>query len=281
MIDIRIAMNDIYKNLEPTLTKCGFRITTPADISDGIPVEVTSGRAVMDFSGDNKALRIEHYDNKIALLWAQKEGANETDFAKIALLDVETADDKDIKFISDEYAELIEESFGKNGTADKKKVKLPTPVSKAAAKSGEACYDANTFANRLSVIYPELRDEYRKNIETYGEFLPEDFFKNHAAPVVIKVIKENDPQKMRKLFNLLNEIYDDGTNEIQSIIAVTVLGELNNDRHDLSCCPGQQVSREVQERENEARKSAEVQAQEEKEEKEHVLHPDESVTSFL
>ena len=65
MIDIRIAMNDIYKNLEPTLTKCGFRITTPADISDGIPVSVTSGRAVMDFSGDNKALRIEHYDNKI------------------------------------------------------------------------------------------------------------------------------------------------------------------------------------------------------------------------
>ena len=92
-------------------------------------------------------------------------------------------------------------------------------MSKAAAKSGEACYDANTFANRLSVIYPELRDEYRKNIETYGEFLPEDFFKNHAAPVVIKVIKENDPQKMRKLFNLLNEIYDDGTNEIQSIIS--------------------------------------------------------------
>ena len=217
MIDIRIAMNDIYKNLEPTLTKCGFRITTPADISDGIPVSVTSGRAVMDFSGDNKALRIEHYDNKIALLWAQKEGANETDFAKIAhsLLDVETADDKDIKFISDEYAELIEESFG---------------------KSGEACYDANTFANRLSVIYPELRDEYRKNIETYGEFLPEDFFKNHAAPVVIKVIKENDPQKMRKLFNLLNEIYDDGTNEIQSIIAVTVLGELNNDQDLLANC---------------------------------------------
>ena len=59
MIDIRNAMNDIYKNLEPTLTKCGFRITTPADISDGIPVEVTSGRAVMDFSGENKALRID------------------------------------------------------------------------------------------------------------------------------------------------------------------------------------------------------------------------------
>jgi len=77
MIDIRNAMNDIYKNLEPTLTKCGFRITTPADISDGIPVEVTSGRAVMDFSGENKALRIEHYDNKIAALGS--EGGRERD----------------------------------------------------------------------------------------------------------------------------------------------------------------------------------------------------------
>ena len=54
--------------------------------------------------------------------------------------------------------------------------------------------------------------------------------------MVIRVIKENDPQKMRKLFNLLNEIYDDGTNEIQSIIAVTVLGELNNDQDLLANC---------------------------------------------
>lgn len=99
---------------------------------------------------------------------------------------------------------------------------------------------------------------------------------------------------MRKLFNLLNEIYDDGTNEIQSIIAVTILGELNNDQDLLANCvdymsadmisprrSGQQVSRKVQERENETRKSAEVQAQESEEEKEHVLHPDESVIRFL
>lgn len=238
MTDIRIAMRDIYKNLEPALTDCGFKITTPADISDGIPVEVVSGRAVMDFAGENRLLRIEHYDNKITLLWAQKEGASTSDFVKIAhsLLDLETADNKDIKYIANEYSELIEENFGKNGEVTKKKVKLPTPVSKAAAKNGDACYDANTFANRLSVLYPELRDEYRKNIETYGEFLPEDFFKNYAAPVVVRVIKENDPQKMKKLFNLLNDIYDDGTNEIQDIIAVTVLGSLGNDQELLANC---------------------------------------------
>ena len=38
MIDIRNAMNDIYKNLEPILTKCGFKNHHSPDISDGIPV---------------------------------------------------------------------------------------------------------------------------------------------------------------------------------------------------------------------------------------------------
>ena len=78
--------------------------------------------------------------------------------------------------------------------------------------------------------FPISTIDHRFNRESHT------FFKNHAAPVVIKVIKENDPQKMRKLFNLLNEIYDDGTNEIQSIIAVTVLGELNNDQDLLANC---------------------------------------------
>ena len=41
---------------------------------------------------------------------------------------------------------------------------------------------------------------------------------------------------MRKLFNLLNEIYDDGTNEIQDIIVVTILGQLNNDQELLANC---------------------------------------------
>ena len=30
---------------------------------------------------------------------------------------------------------------------------------------------------------------------------------------------------MRKLFNLLNDIYDDGTNDTQSLVGVTILGE--------------------------------------------------------
>ena len=38
---------------------------------------------------------------------------------------------------------------------------------------------------------------------------------------------------MKKLFNLLNEIYDDGTNDTQSLIGVTILGTILSENADL------------------------------------------------
>ena len=31
---------------------------------------------------------------------------------------------------------------------------------------------------------------------------------NHCNPLILQTIRENNPQKMRKLFNCLNEIYN-------------------------------------------------------------------------
>ena len=41
--------------------------------------------------------------------------------------------------------------------------------------------------------------------------------------------RQNDKQRMKKLFNLLDDIYEDGTNETQSLIAVTILGAMHTD----------------------------------------------------
>ena len=56
--------------------------------------------------------------------------------------------------------------------------------------------------------------------------MSEEFFIEYGNKAVLATIKGNDKIKIRKLFNLLNEIYEDGTNETQSLIAVTILGEL-------------------------------------------------------
>ena len=48
---------------------------------------------------------------------------------------------------------------------------------------------------------------------------------NHGNALVLSTIQENDKIKMRQLFKLLNDIYEDGTNDTQSLVGVTILGE--------------------------------------------------------
>ena len=239
MADIYSVLADIVGGLNETLKDCGFTAVIPDGVEKGeLPAVTESGRITIEFKGENKALKIEHFNNKISIHGVNKEGEiNASDYSQLSLslLDAETADAKDVKYIVNEFSDTLVESFGTKNIKPAKQ-KLPTPVSKAAAKSGSVSYDPNTLANRFTSIYPELREEYKANCEKYGQFLPEDFFMNHGTPVVLETIKENNPQKMKRLFNLLNEIYEDGTNETQSLIAVTILGAMDNNQEMLANC---------------------------------------------
>ena len=239
MADIYSVLGEIYKGVDATVKECGFTAVIPEGTEpDAVPAVNDSGRVYIEFKGENKAFKIEHFNNKISLLGANKEGeilASDYSQLSLSLLEAETANDKDIKYIVNEFSETLVENFGTK-TVKPVKSKLPTPVSKAAAKSGSVSYDPNTLANRFTAIYPELRDAYKENCEKYGQFLPEDFFVNHGNAAVLETIKENNPVKMKKLFNLLNDIYEDGTNETQSVIAVTILGSLENNQELLANC---------------------------------------------
>lgn len=239
MAKIHEILAEINGGLSDTLKDCGFSLVIPEGTEkDALPARSDSGRITIAYKGENKAIRLEFFNDRLSLMAAIKEGEIlDSDYSQltISLLDSETADSKDIKYIVNEFSETLIETFG---TKLKKatKSKLPPPVSKAAAKSGSVSYDPNTLASRFTTIYTELRDEYKKNCEKYGQFMPEDFFVNHGNAVVLETIKENNPVKMRKLFNLLNDIYEDGTSETQGIIAVTILGALNNDQELLANC---------------------------------------------
>lgn len=239
MADIYAALAEITSGLSETLNECGFAAVIPNGVAKGeLPAVTDSGRIIIKYKGENKALKIEHFNDKITLFGANKEGEIlESDYSKLSasLLDEESCDAKGIRYIVNEFGETLVETFGTK-TVKPVKSKLPTPVSKAAAKSGAVSYDPNTLGNRFTAVYPELREEYKANCEKYGQFLPEEFFKEHGTPVVLATIKENNSQKMKKLFNLLNDIYEDGTNETQSLIVVSILGQMENNQEMLANC---------------------------------------------
>ncbi|MBQ8027699.1 MAG: hypothetical protein IJ261_06245, partial [Clostridia bacterium] len=235
MLDIKEALGKIYTAIEPAMKQAGMEAVRPEGIEKG-EAPISKGENGVgyriEFKGENASVRIDYFDIKVNFSISQTsdDSGNFTnyDIVSVSLLDPETSDDKDIRSISGEISDTVMAKFCKTNTVQK--TKAPKTVSKAAARSGSVYYDANTLASRLtSSLYPEHRQTYNANINKYGEFLPEDFFAQGCAASIMATIKRNDATEMKKLFNILNEIYPDATNETQSIIAVTLLGELGAD----------------------------------------------------
>ena len=106
---------------------------------------------------------------------------------------------------------------------------MPKAVSRTKAKNGVVSYDTDSLANRFGTLYPDMKDAIKANIAEYGEFLPETFFIQTGTARVMDIIANGTETEQKKLFKMLNEVYEDGTNEVQDVIGVTILGEMKND----------------------------------------------------
>lgn len=221
-------IKSVLSSLEENLSKLGFEKKTE------LSADENSASAV--YAGEKGALKIK-YENEIASLYFADDEASLEESGKklVASLLPENGDEKDVKYVVAELSDCLSDRFGKKAVAKKNIQKTPQTVSKTAVKNG-SYYDANTLASKLCLVFPELREPYKQNIADNGEFLGEKFFTEYGTEKVIGAIKQNNPQTMKKLFQILNEIYEDGTNDTQSLIAVTILGELSNDQILLARC---------------------------------------------
>lgn len=228
-------MEMLYAGIEPAMTSCGFTAERKADAPKGSsPVYERESQSVIDFKSDKGRARFVFNKDRIHLLF----GANDIDLTDDSAFNLDSTylfvleeyGEKDLKSLVNEISEYMTDTYlvkKKTNT----KMKAPATVSKAAAKSGAMAYDPITLATKFAGMFPALKDDIKDNINTYGEFLCEDFFVNHANRYIMDVIRSNNPQQMKKVFNILGEVYEDGTNEVQSLIAVTILGEIRNDPH--------------------------------------------------
>ena len=225
MANITENYKAVIDGLSENLTKLGFTKCAEEDL-------------VTRYQSEKGVVAVVVSDNIISLMGGEDlENVNDTPKKLAASLFEETADAKDIKYIVNEFADTLEAKYGQKKAIQKKTQanKGPQTVSKAQVKNG-SFYDPNTLASKLCLVFPELRDYYKAMLSEYNEFYAEEFFQKYGTAKVIAAIKENNPATMKKLFQVLNEIYEDGTNETQSVIAVTILGELNNDQILLARC---------------------------------------------
>ncbi len=236
-MEISATISAIIKGVESTMNNNGFAVIVPQGIEKGaLPVTEKNGCTTILYGGKKGTAKIELFEGKISLFCSAAESGSavDEDFKKVTttLFDLETVDERDIRYAVNEINDCINDTYGKKEKAKK----LPQPVSKSAAKSGSVYYDLVTLGSRFVQIYPELKDAYKQNIEKYGEFLADEFFTKFGNEKFRETIKKNDPQQMKKLFNMLNEVYNDGTNQVQSVIVVTILGSIYDDENLLANC---------------------------------------------
>lgn len=220
-----MELNQAYKDIEKYLEQINQDLKFKKDF------ETESSVA---FSGEKGIYRLVHDSktNILSLECAYENNGEQTEFNTISrsLFELGVVDDRDIKSISNEIVDELERLFKVRKPVNLDKVKMPKSVSRTKAKNGIVSYDIDSLANRFGTLYPEFKDEIKANVVANGEFLPEDFFINHGTPKVLDVIKNGSDAERKKLFKMLNEVFEDGINDVQDVIAVTILGEMKNDK---------------------------------------------------
>ena len=213
------AYKIIEKYLADTNKELGFSKINTED--DTLTFKGNKGLYRFTFDKEADILSVEN---------AYEDNGAETEFSSISksLFELNRVDERDCRSAANEAAFEIKPLFAEKKKANIESVKMPKGISRGKAKSGLISYDVNSLANRFGVLYPEFKDDIKQNIVDYGEFLPETFFKEIGTPKVIDVIKNGTEAEQKKLFKMLNEVYEDVTIEVQDIIGVSILGEMKN-----------------------------------------------------
>lgn len=149
--------------------------------------------------------------------WDAKESRSAANFVSETI-----ADYFDSEFVP---ASESQETVAKIEKGEEKPLpeKPASDVKKKIKKKG-VNYKAVTLALRMEAIYPEIKGEVDKMIDRYGVFLPEEYFETYATPLVVKSIKAEDRQTLKKVFKAFNKFYSEGTSDVQSLIVVSILG---------------------------------------------------------
>ena len=214
------AFNVMKKSLDAVNGELGFKMAAETENSLIYTGEQGNYRIVCD--KENSVLAFEvAYDG-------DPETAEYSTVSK-TLCEPDSADEREARSAANEMIDEVERLFKVKKKVDLDKVKMPKSVSRSKAKKGTVNYDVDSLASRFGGLYPDMKDEIKRNILTYGEFLPETFFTEHGNAKVMDVLKRGERSECQKLFKMLNEVFEDGTNEVQDIIAVTILGEMKND----------------------------------------------------
>lgn len=127
---------------------------------------------------------------------------------------------KDAKSVANEFEDTLRDSMGIKPASDGVNTSaIPTPDKSLNVRNVE------TLTAKFLQIFPQYKDEYAKYVAESGQFLYASFYTEIASPLLLNLLKANDKKRLVKYFEMLNEHYCQGDNDVRSVVSVIILGE--------------------------------------------------------
>lgn len=199
----------IIDELQPLISEKGF------SEKDGV------------YSNNEYAFKVEHdSEAKLLKLFVANVENNEVkDFSEASAFLFENEEDlKDARSAGLDFLDTAKLKFGiKAGRYQGVNIALP--------KSTAQTPDVEALTAKILNIYPEFKETYKEHVSSYGAFLYIDFYKTYIAPKVKEVVDSGNKKQIKKLMDVLAEMFNEGDKMVGDVIVGVILtGAANFDK---------------------------------------------------
>lgn len=180
------------------------------------------------FLNDKKSVKVQYDEDRqmYALLAADVEDGNIGEYSEInAWLFDDSQNAKDAASVGIDFTASLRKSLGiKVKRAAGAEVELPS-----FSKGGSVTVTG--FAKKMLDFFPALKDEYKNHIAQNGNFLYLNFFGEHLVPQLKSVITSGNKKQLKKLFDLLDDLYIKGDRDtVNTIVAILCAAAYNDEK---------------------------------------------------
>lgn len=167
------------------------------------------------FENDTKKISIIYDEEKqcYSLLTATKDESG--NFGEMTSINTWLFDDtqnaKDAGSVGIDFTVSLRKELGIKLSRPNADVALPT-----AEKSGNMT--VNGFTKKMLDVFPNIKDNYKDYVATYGNFLYINFFGEYLIPQIKGLFNDGNKKQIKKFFDVLNDVYIKGDTETVNIM---------------------------------------------------------------
>lgn len=218
---IKKSFDQVNQNIGKYLTDMQFKQIENTVDDNGIYKAV--------YKNDKKAfsLSFKPEDKKFFLDMANVKDDSVGDFKNISiwLFDPETDEPKELRSVSNEFQDTIDDAI-----KGKTKINVQRDDIRAP-KNVKVNYEA--FCQKTIEVFPAFGEIYDANIEHYGKLNPDEFAKQSLGKYMVEMLSMKKNAQLKRLFEFLNNMFDKGDDDVQSIVVVTLFEMLlDNEEHE-------------------------------------------------